>query len=75
MQTASRMGIMDLLKEKPSTSEFVVVCKNTSPIAGWALAEAGSFVKQLACEYHTCKRVVAVNLGLNIISDYPLNMK
>lgn len=72
---SSRVGVMDLLKEKPIATEYVVVCKNSSPQGGWALAESGGFVKKLACEYHTCKRTVAVNLGLNIISEYPTTLK
>lgn len=74
----SRVSIqdcMDMLKPKPITSEYVVVCKNSSDKSGWNMAEAGGFVKQLALEYHTCKRIVAENLNLTVISEYPLNHK
>lgn len=75
---SSRMAIqdcMEALKPEPITTEYVVVCKNSSDKSGWEMAEAGGFVKQLAAEYYTCKRIVASNLNLNVISAYPLIMK
>ncbi len=71
--TSSRLGLHNLLDTAPKT-EHVVVCKNTSPQYGWTIAEAGGFVKQLAAEYYVCKTIVANNLQLNIISDYPGKM-
>ena len=75
---SSRMAIqdcMEALKPEPITTDYVVVCKNSSDKSGWDMAAAGGFVTQLAAEYYTCKRVVAQNLNLFVISSYPLKAK
>lgn len=70
----SRLGIHNLLTDHAPKTEVVVVCQKTSPAAGWAIAQQGNFLKQVVAEYYLCKRVVANNLKLNIISDYPGKM-
>lgn len=70
----SLQDCIDVFKSKPSISEYVVI-DATANDAQFNLAYKGNFLHHLGGEYYKVKRIVAENLNLKIISDYPIIMK
>jgi hypothetical protein len=68
-----RMSLSDCINitSKPQ-SEYVVVSDDKP---SFKIAEAGGFTEQIIHNHYKCKRIVANNLGLTIISEWPLTMK
>jgi len=67
------MSINDLLDNKPTTtSEYVVVSSDSDC---FELANAGGWCEHIGDKFYKCKRIVAINLNLSIISAYPITIK
>ena len=50
----------------------VVVCKNLSPDGGFNIAIQGEFLTDLGSDFYKCKRILAENLNLHVIGNYPV---
>lgn len=53
----------------------VVICKQLSPEGGFKIALQGGFLTDLGSDFYKCKRVLAENLNLHVISNYPMVAK
>lgn len=70
---ASRMGITDILKPEPITSDEVVVTEEVTP-KFLRLVDEG-LLTHIAPGYYAGKRTTAESSNLNIISEWPLKLK
>jgi len=72
---SSKVSLRDCINVMgtPSKSEYVVI--EFEDNAGCRLAQQGGFLEHMGGEFYKCKRIVANNLSLKIISDYPLTIK
>lgn len=79
MSIASRVSLVDCInigkRSVDRLSEYVVINKDLSPVAGIELADAGGFLELVVDDMYKCKRIVANNLNLFIVGDYPGIMK
>jgi hypothetical protein len=50
----------------------VVICKNLSPEGGFNIAMKGGFLTDLGSDFYKCKRILAENLNLHVIGNYPV---
>lgn len=71
-------GFINLTK-KPNSELSVYVIINSemnigSKSAAFNLAKQGGFLEHMGDTFYKCKRTVADNLSLVIMSDYPLTM-
>jgi hypothetical protein len=61
------------MMDKPSEKTFeVVICKQLSPEGAFNIALDGGFLTDLGSDFYKCKRILAENLNLEIISNYPM---
>lgn len=60
----------------PITSEYVVVdCDaNIRKAGSWNIAEEGGFLEHIYDGFYKVKRIVAENLSLIIMSEWPMKM-
>lgn len=75
MRRINLNNVIDVCKPEPSTSEWVVIDQSSSSKDGFDLAQVGGFLEAVSPPYYKCKRIVANNLDLSIISEYPLTLK
>lgn len=60
------------MMNKPSEKTLeVVVCKHLSPSGSFDIALSGGFLTDLGDDFYRCKRVLAENLNLHVITNYP----
>ena len=67
-----RMGIINLFETKPEPKSEYVIVDTSVNTGGVQIAQSGGFLEKMAGEYFICKRIVAENLGLSIISEWPV---
>ena len=67
-----RMGIINLFETKPEPKSEYVIVDTSVNTGGVQIAQSGGFLEKMAGEYFKCKRIVAENLGLSIISEWPV---
>lgn len=75
--TSSRMSLQDCINpfNNVSKSEYVVIdnernCGNKA--AAFNIAYEGGFLEHIGDGFFKCKRIVANNLSLVIMADYPI---
>ena len=79
--TSSRMSLQDCINpfsNNSSKSEYVVIDSERNGgnrAASYNLAYEGGFLEHLGDGLYKCKRIVADNLSLIILSDYPVIVK
>jgi len=75
----SKMSLQDCINpfNNSSKSEYVVICneQNGSRAASFNIAYEGNFLEHIGDGFYKCKRIVANNLSLVIMSDYPIIIK
>lgn len=62
-------NFLELASTPRFTTEYVVIDASI-PSDGLDIAQAGGFLYKLSHEYYKCKRSVAEDMELSIISDY-----
>lgn len=75
-----RMSTQDCITlfNKDTSSPYVIICADHNSgnrAASFNIAYEGGFLKHISDGYYQCKRIVATNLSLVIMSDYPLTIK
>ena len=76
----SRTSVQDCINpfNNSSKSEYVVICKDHNDgnrAASFNIAYEGDFLEHIGDGFYKCKRIVANNLSLVILSDYPIIIK
>lgn len=78
--TMSKTSVQDCINpfNNNSKSEYVVVCKNHNDgyrAASFNIAYEGDFLEHIGDGFYKCKRIVASNLSLVVLADYPITIK
>jgi hypothetical protein len=67
---AKRMSLQDCISPATEiTTEYVLICKTDT--GGFKLAYEGGFLSHVGDDFYSCKRTLANNLDLQIISSFP----
>ncbi len=70
----SKLSAQDwLTTEESNQSEYVVISSDGTG-NGFSIAESGGFLERVGGKFYKCKRIVAENLSLKIISEFPMKM-
>lgn len=69
----TNQDFLNVFKPTVYTTDYVVI-DSTVASSGLTIAQAGGFLYKLSSDYYRCKRSVAEDLELSIISDYPMRL-
>lgn len=70
----SMQDFLDTATKSPVYTTDYVVIDTSVASDGLILAQAGNFLYRLSSDYYRCKRSIAEQLELSIISDYPMQL-
>jgi len=65
-----RLNLANLISiNNRSNSDYVIIDKDSSPIAGLNLANQGNFLEAIGASFYKCKKIIAINLELKIVAE------
>ena len=76
----SRVSVQDCINvfNEDTSSPYVIICADHNSgnrAASFNVAYEGGFLTHISDGYYQCKRIVANNLSLVIMSNYPIPIK